>query len=294
MHFKHSNKTEDLITRVSDFMEDNIYPAEEIYASEMKSFREKGNPWQVPSILGELKQKAKNLGLWNFFLPESENGYGLTNLEYAPLAEIMGKVSFASEVFNCSAPDTGNMEVLDKFGSEFQKQKWLQPLLNGEIRSAFAMTEPNVASSDATNIESSIVKDGSEYIINGKKWWTSGAMDPRCKVVIFMGKTDPGNPDKHKQQSQIVIPMDSEGIKVERYLPVFGYTDAPHGHAQVTFKNVRVPCSNLLLREGRGFEIAQGRLGPGRIHHCMRLIGLSEVASEKMCKRTKSRVVLLT
>ena len=288
MHFTHSNKTEDLITRVSDFMEDNIYPAEEIYASEMKSFREKGNPWQVPSILDELKQKAKNLGLWNFFLPESENGYGLTNLEYAPLAEIMGKVSFASEVFNCSAPDTGNMEVLDKFGSECQKQKWLQPLLDGEIRSAFAMTEPNVASSDATNIESRIEKDGKEYVINGEKWWTSGIGRPDCKVIIFMGVTNPNNP-KHQRQSQILIPTDAKGIENIRMLTVYGADHAPNGHAHLKFKNVRVPEENLILGEGRGFEIAQGRLGPGRIHHCMRIIGIAERALDLLCKRSLNR-----
>ena len=288
MHFTHSNKTEDLITRVSDFMEDNIYPAEEIYASEMKSFREKGNPWQVPSILDELKQKAKNLGLWNFFLPESENGYGLTNLEYAPLAEIMGKVSFASEVFNCSAPDTGNMEVLDKFGSEFQKQKWLQPLLNGEIRSAFAMTEPNVASSDATNIESRIEKDGKEYVINGENWGTSGIGSPDCKVIIFMGVTNPNNP-KHQRQSQILIPTDAKGIENIRMLTVYGADHAPNGHAHLKFKNVRVPEENLILGEGRGFEIAQGRLGPGRIHHCMRIIGIAERALDLLCKRSLNR-----
>ena len=269
-------------------MEDNIYPAEEIYASEMKSFREKGNPWQVPSILDELKQKAKNLGLWNFFLPESENGYGLTNLEYAPLAEIMGKVSFASEVFNCSAPDTGNMEVLDKFGSKFQKQKWLQPLLDGEIRSAFAMTEPNVASSDATNIESRIEKDGKEYVINGEKWWTSGIGRPDCKVIIFMGVTNPNNP-KHQRQSQILIPTDAKGIENIRMLTVYGADHAPNGHAHLKFKNVRVPEENLILGEGRGFEIAQGRLGPGRIHHCMRIIGIAERALDLLCKRSLNR-----
>ena len=284
--FKFSNKSIELQEQVKSFMDEHVYPNESNIESEINS----GDIWQPSDIIEDLKQKAKESKLWNLFLPESEKGAGLTNLEYAPLCEIMGRSPYAPEVFNCSAPDTGNMEVLERYGTEELKKKWLTPLLNGEIRSGFAMTEPDVASSDATNIESSIVKDGSEYIINGKKWWTSGAMDPRCKVLIFMGKTDPNNPDKHKQQSQIVIPMDSEGIKVERYLPVFGYTDAPHGHAQVTFKNVRVPCSNLLLGEGRGFEIAQGRLGPGRIHHCMRLIGLSEVALEKMCKRTKSRV----
>ena len=284
--FKFSDKSIELQEQLKSFMDKYIYPNENNIENEINT----GDIWQPSEIIEDLKQKAKESKLWNLFLPESNKGAGLTNLDYAPLCEIMGRSPYAPEVFNCSAPDTGNMEVLERYGSEELKQKWLLPLLNGEIRSGFAMTEPDVASSDATNIESSIVKEGTNYLINGKKWWTSGAMDPRCKVLIFMGKTDPNNPDKHKQQSQIVVPMDSEGITVERYLPVFGYTDAPHGHAQVTFKDVKVPAANLLLGEGRGFEIAQGRLGPGRIHHCMRLIGLSEVALEKMCKRTKSRV----
>ena len=284
--FKFSDKSIELQEQLKSFMDKYIYPNENNIENEINA----GDIWQPSEIIEDLKQKAKESKLWNLFLPESNKGAGLTNLDYAPLCEIMGRSPYAPEVFNCSAPDTGNMEVLERYGSEELKQKWLFPLLNGEIRSGFAMTEPDVASSDATNIESSIVKEGTNYLINGKKWWTSGAMDPRCKVLIFMGKTDPNNPDKHKQQSQIVVPMDSEGITVERYLPVFGYTDAPHGHAQVTFKDVKVPAANLLLGEGRGFEIAQGRLGPGRIHHCMRLIGLSEVALEKMCKRTKSRV----
>ena len=284
--FKFSNKSIELQDQLKSFMDKHIYPNESNIENEINS----GDIWQPSEIIEGLKQKAKESKLWNLFLPESNKGAGLTNLDYAPLCEIMGRSPFAPEVFNCSAPDTGNMEVLERYGTEELKKKWLMPLLNGEIRSAFAMTEPEVASSDATNIESSIVKNGSEYVINGKKWWTSGAMDPRCKVLIFMGKTDPNNSDKHKQQSQIVVPMDSKGITVDRFLPVFGYTDAPHGHAQVTFKDVRVPTSNLLLGEGRGFEIAQGRLGPGRIHHCMRLIGLSEVALEKMCQRTKARV----
>ena len=284
--FKFSNKSIELQDQLKSFMDKHIYPNESNIENEINS----GDIWQPSEIIEGLKQKAKESKLWNLFLPESNKGAGLTNLDYAPLCEIMGRSPFAPEVFNCSAPDTGNMEVLERYGTEELKKKWLMPLLDGEIRSAFAMTEPEVASSDATNIESSIVKDGSEYVINGKKWWTSGAMDPRCKVLIFMGKTDPNNSDKHKQQSQIIVPMDSKGITVDRFLPVFGYTDAPHGHAQVTFKDVRVPTSNLLLGEGRGFEIAQGRLGPGRIHHCMRLIGLSEVALEKMCQRTKARV----
>ena len=289
VHFDHSSKTKELIDKVSDFMEEYVYPAEEIYAAEMKAFRESGNPWQVPKIISKLKQQAKTQGLWNFFLPESNNGFGLTNLEYAPLAELMGKVSFASEVFNCSAPDTGNMEVLDKFGSDYQKEKWLRPLLDGEIRSAFAMTEPRVASSDATNIESKIEEDGDEYVINGEKWWTSGFGRPDCKIMIFMGVTNPENP-KHQRQSQILVPTDAKGIENLRMLTVYGADHAPNGHAHLKFTNVRVPKENLILGEGRGFEIAQGRLGPGRIHHCMRLIGLSEVALEKMCKRTKQRV----
>ncbi|MEC6996971.1 MAG: acyl-CoA dehydrogenase family protein [Pseudomonadota bacterium] len=284
--FKFSEKSLELQEKLKLFMDNHIYPNENNIEKEINT----GDIWQPSNIIEELKSRAKKEDLWNLFLPESDKGAGLTNLDYAPLCEIMGRSPYAPEIFNCSAPDTGNMEVLERYGTEEMKREWLLPLLNGEIRSGFAMTEPDVASSDATNIESSIVKDGSEYIINGQKWWTSGAMDPRCKVLIFMGKTDPANPDKHKQQSQVIVPMDTKGITVERFLPVFGYSDAPHGHAQVTFEDVRVPTSNILLGEGRGFEIAQGRLGPGRIHHCMRLIGLSEVALEKMCKRTKSRV----
>ena len=284
--FEFSKKSKDLQEELKVFMDEHVYPNEENITSEIHS----GNIWEPSNIIEDLKDKAKKKGLWNLFLPDSDKGAGLSNLDYAPLCEIMGRSPYAPEVFNCNAPDTGNMEVFERYASEELKEKWLTPLLNGEIRSAFAMTEPEVASSDATNIEASIVKDGNEYIINGRKWWTSGAMDPRCKVLVFMGKTDPSNPDKHRQQSQIIIPMESEGIKVERYLPVLGFSDAPHGHAEVSFSNVRVPKDNLLLGEGRGFEIAQGRLGPGRIHHCMRLIGLTEVALEKMCKRVKARV----
>ena len=284
--FEFSKKSKDLQEELKVFMDEHVYPNEENITSEIYS----GNIWEPSNIIEDLKNKAKKKGLWNLFLPDSDKGAGLSNLDYAPLCEIMGRSPYAPEVFNCNAPDTGNMEVFERYASEELKEKWLTPLLNGEIRSAFAMTEPEVASSDATNIEASIVKDGNEYIINGRKWWTSGAMDPRCKVLVFMGKTDPSNPDKHKQQSQIIIPMESKGIKVERYLPVLGFSDAPHGHAEVSFSNVRVPKDNLLLGEGRGFEIAQGRLGPGRIHHCMRLIGLTEVALEKMCKRVKARV----
>ncbi|GLQ05652.1 acyl-CoA dehydrogenase family protein [Sneathiella chinensis] len=285
MNFEYSDKVKDLQARVQAFMDEHVYPAEELFAEQVSQ----GDRWQPTEIVESLKAKAKEEGLWNLFLPESDRGAGLTNLEYAPLCEIMGRVHFAPEVFNCAAPDTGNMEVLERYASEELKERWLTRLLDGEIRSAFAMTEPAVASSDATNIESDIIRDGDEYVINGRKWWTSGAMDPRCEVLIFMGKTDKSAPI-HKQQSMIVVPMNTPGIKIERYLPVFGYDHAPHGHAEVSFTNVRVPADHMLLGEGRGFEIAQGRLGPGRIHHCMRLIGVAERALEKMCLRTKSRV----
>ncbi|HKF58197.1 MAG TPA: acyl-CoA dehydrogenase family protein [Blastocatellia bacterium] len=284
MNFDYSDKVKQLQHQVQSFMDEYIYTNERTFYEEIERER-----WKPPAIVEELKKKARTAGLWNLFLPESEYGAGLTNLEYAPLCEIMGRSRMAPEVFNCSAPDTGNMEVLVRYGSAEQKEKWLKPLLEGEIRSAFAMTEPEVASSDATNIRSSIVRDGDHYVINGRKWWTSGAGDPRCKILIFMGKTDPTGP-KHKQQSMILVPLDTAGVRVERMLPVFGYDDAPHGHAQVLFENVRVPVSNMLLGEGRGFEIAQGRLGPGRIHHCMRLIGVAERSLEAMCKRVKSRV----
>ena len=289
MDFEHTPKVKDLIVRVKDFMDRHVYPAEKVYADEMKAAREKGNPWIVVNVLEELKAKAKAAGLWNLFLPESHLGGGLTNLEYAPLAEEMGKVGFASEVFNCSAPDTGNMEVFERYGSDWMKEKYLKPLLAGEIRSAFIMTEPAVASSDASNIETRIERKGDNYVINGRKWWSSGVGDPRCKVMIVMGKTDP-TADKYRQQSQIVVPTDAPGFSIERMLPVFGYDDAPHGHGEVVFKDVVVPAENILLGEGRGFEIAQGRLGPGRIHHCMRSIGAAERALESMCKRLMSRV----
>ena len=282
-----SEKVIELLEKVEKFMDENIYPNEKAVQEEIET----GDRWQPSKIMEDLKNKAKSEGLWNLFLPESNRGAGLTNYEYGHLCEVMGRSThLAPEVFNCSAPDTGNMEVLERYASEEIKEKWLLPLLEGKIRSAFAMTEPLVASSDATNIESSIEKKGDEYVINGRKWWTSGANDPRCKVLIFMGKTDPNNPDRHKQQSMFVVPMESEGVKVLRHLPVFGFDDAPHGHAEVLFENVKVPASNILLGEGRGFEIAQGRLGPGRIHHCMRLTGLAERALEAMCKRSKSRV----
>lgn len=285
MDFEYSDKVKALQERLQAFMDEHVYPNEHVFHEQVNE----GDRWQPTAIVEELKVKAREAGLWNLFLPESERGGGLTNLEYAPLCEIMGRVVFAAEVFNCSAPDTGNMEVLERYGTEEQKEKWLKPLLAGEIRSAFAMTEPAVASSDATNIESEITRDGDEYVINGRKWWTSGACDPRCKVLIFMGKTD-RNASTYQQQSMILVPLDADGITIERFLPVFGYDDAPHGHAEVLFENVRVPASNMLLGEGRGFEIAQGRLGPGRIHHCMRSIGVAERALEKMCKRVKSRV----
>ena len=286
MNFEYSDKVKGLQERVSAFMDAHIYPNEDTFAEQIEA----GGRWTPPSILDELKAKAREAGLWNLFLPESERGGGLTNLEYAPLCEIMGRSSYAPEVFNCSAPDTGNMEVLERYGTPEQKKQWLEPLLAGEIRSAFAMTEPDVASSDATNIESRIRRDGDEYVIDGRKWWTSGAPDPRCKILIFMGKSDPANPDRHKQQSMILVPIDTPGVEIVRSLPVFGYDDAPHGHAEMQFDGARVPASNMLLGEGRGFEIAQGRLGPGRIHHCMRLIGQAERALEKMCKRAKSRI----
>ncbi len=286
MDFDFSPKVQDLRKKVSQFMEGHVHPNEQTFEDQLNSGPDR---WQIPPIIEELKEKAKAAGLWNLFLPESEYGYGLTNLEYAPLSEIMGRVHWGSEVFNCSAPDTGNMEVISRYGTPEQQKEWLEPLLEGKIRSCFAMTEPAVASSDATNIESRIVRDGDEYVINGRKWWSSGMGDPRCKILIFMGKTDPDNPNRYLQQSQILIPRDTPGVKILRMLSVFGYDDAPHGHAEVEFKDVRVPASNMILGEGRGFEIAQGRLGPGRIHHCMRLIGQAERALEKMCTRAKSR-----
>ena len=290
MDFAYSDKVQDLQRRVSAFMEEHVYPAEERFHAEIAENRRNGNAWQPTQVMEELKAKAKADGLWNLWLPESNLGAGLTNLEYAPLCEIMGRSHIGPEAFNCSAPDTGNMEVLVRYGNEAQKAEWLPPLLDGRIRSGFAMTEPAVASSDATNIAASIVRDGDHYVINGRKWWTSGAGDPRCKILIFMGKTDPQNASRHRQQSMILVPMETPGVRVVRNVPVFGYDDAPHGHSEVDFVDVRVPVSNLLLGEGRGFEIAQGRLGPGRIHHCMRLIGAAERTLEKMCKRALSRI----
>jgi acyl-CoA dehydrogenase len=285
MHFEYTDKVKALQTRLLAFMDEYVYPNEKVFYQQI----DEGDRWQPTAIIEELKPKARAAGLWNLFLPENPFGEGLSNLEYAPLCEIMGRSPLAPEVFNCSAPDTGNMEVLARYGSEEQKERWLKPLLNGEIRSYFAMTEPAVASSDATNIQASIVRDGDHYVINGLKWWSSGAGDPRCRIAIFMGKTDPTAP-LHKQQSMILVPTDAPGVKIERMLTVFGYDHAPHGHGEVSFENVRVPVSNILLGEGRGFEIAQGRLGPGRIHHCMRLVGLAERALETMCKRVRSRV----
>jgi acyl-CoA dehydrogenase len=285
--FDMSPRARDLHERVTAFMDAHVYPNEKALSAQVA---EGPTRWKPLPLLEDLKEKAKQAGLWNLFLPESDLGAGLTNLEYAPLCEIMGRSHWAPEVFNCSAPDTGNMEVLVRYGTEEHKERWLKPLLAGEIRSAFAMTEPAVASSDATNIATSIVRDGDDYVINGRKWWISGASDTRCKIMIVMGKTDPDNADRHRQQSMILVPTDTPGVTVKRPLPVFGYDDAPHGHSEVLFENVRVPATNILLGEGRGFEIAQGRLGPGRIHHCMRLIGASERALELMCRRLTSRV----
>ncbi|MBV8798875.1 MAG: acyl-CoA dehydrogenase family protein [Alphaproteobacteria bacterium] len=289
MDFDYSPRQREWMKRVGDFMERHIYPAEQTYHAQMAEARDRGNPWIVVPVVEELKAKAKAQGLWNMFLPGSKHGAGLSNLEYAPLSEMMGRIGFASEVFNCSAPDTGNMEVLDRYGSPAQQEQWLKPLLAGEIRSAYIMTEPGVASSDATNISTRIERQGDRYVINGRKWWSSGVGDPRCKIMIVMGKTDP-EADKYRQQSQILVPMDTPGVTVKRMLPVFGFDDAPHGHGEVVFENVKVPAENMILGEGRGFEIAQGRLGPGRIHHCMRTIGVAERALELMCKRVKTRV----
>jgi acyl-CoA dehydrogenase len=294
MEFSFSGKVKDLQRRLQNFMDEHIYPNEQRYHDEIES-----NRWSPARVIEELKPKARAAGLWNLFLPDEVHGAGLTNLEYAPLAEIMGRSFIAPEVFNCSAPDTGNMEVLVRYGTAEQKERWLKPLLAGEIRSCFSMTEPAVASSDATNIEASIARQGDEYVINGHKWWSSGAGDPRCRVAIFMGRTDTDRTDAkkkdrslalHQQQSMVLVPMPSAGLKIERMLTVFGYDHAPHGHGEITFENVRVPVSNMLLGEGRGFEIAQGRLGPGRIHHCMRCIGVAERALETMCKRVQARV----
>ena len=285
MNFEYSDKVKQLCQRVDGFMNTHIYPSEHVYQEQVQE-----HGWdRAPPIIEQLKDKARAEGLWNLFLPDSERGLGLSNVEYAPLCEIMGRSSIAAEAFNCSAPDTGNMEVLERYGTEEQKKEWLEPLLDGKIRSAFAMTEPAVASSDATNIKASIKLDGNQYVINGHKWWISGAGDPRCKIFIFMGKTDP-DAERHQQQSMILVPRDTPGITIVRPMTVFGNDDRPHGHMEIRFENVTVPPANLLLGEGRGFEIAQGRLGPGRIHHCMRLIGMAERALEAMCKRVEERV----
>jgi acyl-CoA dehydrogenase len=282
--FELSEKSKSYLERLRAFMDEHIYPNEERFYEQHRE----GDRWEEPALLGEMKVRARAAGLWNLFLPDSHHGAGLTNLDYAPLCEMMGRVRWAPEVFNCSAPDTGNMETIERYGTEAQKREWLEPLLAGTIRSAFAMTEPRVASSDATNIESSITRDGDSYVINGRKWWTSGAGSRHCKLFIFMGKTDPAAP-RHTQQSMILVPRDTPGITILRHLPVFGFDDSPHGHMEIDFKDVRVPAANLLLGEGRGFEIAQGRLGPGRIHHAMRLIGVAERALERMCRRVKTR-----
>ena len=290
MDFEYSDKAKQVRDAVDAFMREHVYPNE----AAMHRQLEDGDRWAPIPLVEELKAKAKAADLWNLFLPESERGGGLTNLEYAPACEEMGRSHFAPEIFNCSAPDTGNMEVLERYGTEAQKRAWLDPLLAGEIRSAFAMTEPEAASSDATNISTLIQRDGEQYVINGRKWWTSGALDSRCKILIVMGKSDPDNPNRYQQQSMVLVPLPWPGVTIKRMLPVFGFDDAPHGHAEVIFDNVRVPVSNILLGEGRGFEIAQGRLGPGRIHHCMRLIGATERALERMCRRSKIRTTFGT
>ncbi|MCM3402627.1 acyl-CoA dehydrogenase [Cytobacillus oceanisediminis] len=287
MDFSYSSKVQELIRKLNVFMEENVYPNETLYEQQLNEQESRWNG--IPPIMEELKRKAKDAGLWNLFLPESEYGAGLTNVDYAPLCEIMGRSMIAPEIFNCNAPDTGNMEVLARYGTDQQKSDWLQPLLEGEIRSCFSMTEPDVASSDATNIEARIERQGTEYVINGQKWWSSGAGDPRCRIAIVMGKTDPAV-SRHEQQSMILVPLDTPGVKIERMLPVFGYDHAPHGHAEITYDNVRVPAENMIWGEGKGFAIAQGRLGPGRIHHCMRLIGAAERALEELCKRVQNRV----
>ena len=287
MDFEYSDKSKQLLKQVNDFLATHLYPIEK----ELNDFIESGDDrWVIPPQIEELKALAKSQGLWNFFLPESGQDFGLSNLDYAPLAETMGRTRFASEIFNCSAPDTGNMEVLARYGSDAQKEEWLVPLLNGEIRSAFAMTEPDVASCDATNIETRIERDGDDYVINGRKWYISGACDPRCKILIVMGKTDPDNENRHLQQSQVLVPINTPGVTIVRPMKVFGNDDAPEGHAEITFENVRVPVENIVLGEGRGFEIAQGRLGPGRIHHCMRLVGAAQRSLELMCKRSEERI----
>ncbi len=286
MDFEYSDKVRDLQRRLTAFMEEVVYPNEAVFQRQLD---EGESRWQIPPVMEEMKRQARAAGLWNLFLPDSEWGAGLSNLEYAPLAEIMGRSPIGPEPFNCAAPDTGNMEVLVRYGTKEQQERWLTPLLNGEIRSCFAMTEPDVASSDATNIETRIERDGGEYVINGRKWWSSGAGDPRCRIIILMGKTDPTAP-RHEQQSMVLVPMDTPGVTVLRMLPVFGFDDAPHGHAEVVYENVRVPVENILWGEGKGFAIAQGRLGPGRIHHCMRCIGVAERALEALVARVKGRV----
>ncbi|ODU41270.1 acyl-CoA dehydrogenase family protein [uncultured Aquimonas sp.] len=289
MDFEYSQRTKDLMARVEAFLQAEVYPNEAAFFDEVEANRRAGNAWVPTRVVEALKAKAKTVGLWNLFLPESSRGAGLSNAEYAPLCELMGRSPIAPEVFNCSAPDTGNMEVLERYGTAAQQAQWLEPLLAGEIRSCFAMTEPEVASSDATQIRTRIEREGDQYVITGRKWWSSGANDPRCRILIVMGQSQPDHPSPHLRQSMILVPMDTPGVQLLRSLPVFGYDDAPHGHGEIVFDNVRVPVENILLGEGRGFEIAQGRLGPGRIHHCMRLIGLAERALELMCKRALSR-----